>query len=489
MNTCWITRIPGLVVFVIAIIARGLPVVGYRLLGGTFEYDDGVYFGGALRLLHGELPYRDFVFVQPPGAAVMMAPSAALSFVVGEPSAFIGARLAIICLGGVNAWLVYRVLRPAGSVAAVAGGLFYAMYPGTVGAERTLLLEPLLNCAVLLAVLLLVRPDRRAWHAVVAGACMGAGCTAKLWLGPLVLILAWWMWLTVGRRIAAVFVAGSAGTAAVVAGPFLIAAPGMMWEQVVLDQASRSRSLSTVDRLTAIGGMGERLGAAPRLAALLFVMASLGAIVVLTINSKQGRIWLLVLAVQLTLVLISPSFYYHYAAFPGLAISVLFGLATATVLPRISRIWRRVGSGILISVLVARAAVGVLLFSGSGVDMAKLHAFSSTHNCVWASQPTLLLLADQMGENTESTCDPELDLFGMGMHLGRGVQVADPLAAQRTMPKWQELVRRELARSDGAVLLGGLDDQQWDAETQRLFVDRFAEAGKAGDANIWVLRS
>ncbi len=59
------------------------------------------------------------------------------------------------------------------------------MYPGTVGAERTLLLEPLLNCAVLLAVLLLARPDRTVRHAVVAGACMGAGCTAKLWLGPL----------------------------------------------------------------------------------------------------------------------------------------------------------------------------------------------------------------------------------------------------------------------------------------------------------------
>jgi hypothetical protein len=45
---------------------------GYLL--GVTEYDDGSYFGSAVRLVHGVLPYRDFVFVQPPGITLLMTP-------------------------------------------------------------------------------------------------------------------------------------------------------------------------------------------------------------------------------------------------------------------------------------------------------------------------------------------------------------------------------------------------------------------------------
>ncbi len=48
-------------------------------LTGVTEYDDGVYLGAALRLVHGVLPYRDFVLVQPPGLILIMTPVAALA--------------------------------------------------------------------------------------------------------------------------------------------------------------------------------------------------------------------------------------------------------------------------------------------------------------------------------------------------------------------------------------------------------------------------
>ncbi|MGH3248333.1 MAG: hypothetical protein ACRDOI_19320, partial [Trebonia sp.] len=44
------------------------------LTSGTVEYDDGVYLGAALRLLHGALPYKDYAFVQPPGIVVVALP-------------------------------------------------------------------------------------------------------------------------------------------------------------------------------------------------------------------------------------------------------------------------------------------------------------------------------------------------------------------------------------------------------------------------------
>jgi alpha-1,2-mannosyltransferase len=47
---------------------------GYLL--GVTEYDDGVQFGDAMRLVGGVIPYRDFVVMQPPGSIVLMAPVA-----------------------------------------------------------------------------------------------------------------------------------------------------------------------------------------------------------------------------------------------------------------------------------------------------------------------------------------------------------------------------------------------------------------------------
>jgi hypothetical protein len=54
---------------------------GYLL--GVTEYDDGPYFGSAVNLIHGFLPYGSFVLVQPPGITLLMVPSALLSEATG----------------------------------------------------------------------------------------------------------------------------------------------------------------------------------------------------------------------------------------------------------------------------------------------------------------------------------------------------------------------------------------------------------------------
>src|SRR3984893_15101487 len=80
---------PRLVYTVIAVCTAGAAFLrlyqltrpGYLL--GVTEYDDGVQFGDAVRLVSGVIPYRDFVVVQPPGSTVLMAPVAALAKVTG----------------------------------------------------------------------------------------------------------------------------------------------------------------------------------------------------------------------------------------------------------------------------------------------------------------------------------------------------------------------------------------------------------------------
>jgi hypothetical protein len=65
------------IVALCAVIAAALDVLqlsrpGY-LLGGT--PDISVYLGTAVRLVHGALPYRDFVLVQPPGSTLLLSPA------------------------------------------------------------------------------------------------------------------------------------------------------------------------------------------------------------------------------------------------------------------------------------------------------------------------------------------------------------------------------------------------------------------------------
>jgi hypothetical protein len=72
----------GLVIAACAALALALRA--YQLtrpgyLFGVTEYDDGVLFGNALRLVSGVIPYRDFSVVQPPGSILLMAPAALLA--------------------------------------------------------------------------------------------------------------------------------------------------------------------------------------------------------------------------------------------------------------------------------------------------------------------------------------------------------------------------------------------------------------------------
>ena len=79
-------------IFAVAFTARLLPVVRGGGLTGIIDYDDGVHFAAAIGLVHGQLPYRDFLLLHPPGIVLVLSPFAGLALVIGEPMAFGGAR-------------------------------------------------------------------------------------------------------------------------------------------------------------------------------------------------------------------------------------------------------------------------------------------------------------------------------------------------------------------------------------------------------------
>ena len=217
-------------------------------------YDDAVYFTAAALFAQGDLPYRDFVLVHPPGMLLFLAPVSLLAGVVGAGGAFSAARWLVTLLGAANIALSARVAhRAGGPVAAIVAASSYAVLPEIVLHERSTYLEPLLNLScLLLANTWLSRPvEHGARRSLAAGLCLGLGVSVKAWAllwAPACLLLpngvdaadvrssrrgAGWSaslrWLAAGTALAVLAINL----------PFLIAAPRSFLSQTVWFQVTR----------------------------------------------------------------------------------------------------------------------------------------------------------------------------------------------------------------------------------------------------------
>src|SRR5260370_1080801 len=81
----------------LALVVRGFLLTRPHFLNsGAVEYDDGVYLGEAIRLLHGDLPYRDYALIQPPGIALAMLPEAIIAKLTSATAGLAVARMATV---------------------------------------------------------------------------------------------------------------------------------------------------------------------------------------------------------------------------------------------------------------------------------------------------------------------------------------------------------------------------------------------------------
>ena len=204
---------------------------GYLL--GVTEYDDGVQFGDAVRLVSGVIPYRDFVVMQPPGSFLLMAPVALLAKVTGTAWGLAIARLLTAAADTACVAVLGLLVRHRGPVAAGIACGVYAVYPDALVAAHTFLLEPWLNLFCLIWALLVFDGDqltqgrRLAW----GGAAFGLAGAVKLWARvPLAVI-----GLLVARRprrLGLLAAGAVAGLGAPVL-PFLALAPAGLTKDVV----------------------------------------------------------------------------------------------------------------------------------------------------------------------------------------------------------------------------------------------------------------
>ncbi|MCU1491464.1 MAG: hypothetical protein JWM85_2869 [Acidimicrobiaceae bacterium] len=355
-------------------------------LHGVVQYDDGVYYGSALRLVAGVLPYRSYVFVQPPGISLLMAPVALLTHGAGAAEGLAVARVITAVVVGLNALLVAQLLRHRGLAASLGGGIALAVFPGAFFADRTLLLEPYLVLLCLVAARLAFRSGQlaRPGRLIAAGAFMGFAGTVKTWaILPAVALALCAAFPNPDRSNGGVrrglfpVLAGTVGGFAVTCEPFIAVAPAAFWREVVTSQLVRSHgTASLASRLPVLAGavgiehvnvslrQGEAIALV--LAAVLVAGSALPAFA-----GRGDRLEVFALlgaAVSLAAVTVSSEFYNHYAYFPAAFCALVLGYAlgrgaelaalgaTAVIWGRAARGSARAGGVRLAGALVLGAA-------------------------------------------------------------------------------------------------------------------------------------
>ena len=326
------------VIAVCTLMAAGVTVYQLSRPGSLFgaTADIAVYLGGSIRLVHGALPYRDFVYVEPPGFVLLATPFAFLSEVLGSRDALAVLRLCTPLVAASSVLLVGRLVRHRGVAATLVGCGVMALFPAELYALHSVLLEPVLELCCLGGAALVFDGDGFAAprRLAVGGAVFGLAVSVKLSaLIPMLIVLA--LCLPHLRRRAIPFACGAVGGCALPALPFLLLAPAAMYRDVVTTQLGRIPANGRVPLLTRLGDItGVSAFGGGATLAIIVALALSGLVVAAFVLSQR---WLAPLewfalgsVAALTAAQLAPAQYYpHYAAVITPFLAILLAVALA----------------------------------------------------------------------------------------------------------------------------------------------------------------
>jgi hypothetical protein len=401
----------------IAFVFRLVPVLRGGGLFGLGNYDDGVYYAAGTAIAHGLLPYRDFLLLHPPGVPLVLTPFALVAQVTSDSYGFAAARVAWMLLGALNAVLIWRILRSIGLIAALFGALSYAVFYRAVYAEKSTLLEGPATTALLLAIVLLEPLSQSRslsrGRALGAGALLGLTVTFKVWGVVTVVIVLGWLLLIRRFRVALQVLLASMAAAVLICMPFFAAAPTAMWNQIVRDQIFRhgGGDISILTRLDEIVGLG--IVGRPHEAITVIAVVALVCCAALAWSYREGRLPVLLLVGQGAFLLVSPTWFPHYASFTASAVALVAGAAIGRLIVLARARPARIA--------VAIAGSGALLVYASGwsdVTFGRrlpndFQTFTaSAPGCVTTDDATTLVATDSLSRNLSRGCRFIADLGG-----------------------------------------------------------------------------
>ena len=270
-------------------------------------------------------------------------------------------------------------------------------------------------------------------------------------------------------------------------------------------------------RFSPLDGFGASPGSD---AALRVVAAAVGAALVVTVvvgvarwartrrhpdaRGAETTTWALLALAQAATVLVAPSFFYHYAAFPAPALALLAGVAAAacwSALVRPAR--RRAGEGERAAAVrwpaALAAGVGVAALAVAAVSAcvptkpaqpsnASVAAWAGAHRCVWGLA-SAVVRADAATPNAEHGCDVPPDVYGEGVLAATrsGAHVSGTVLDDN--PAWTAEMLRQLATSDAAFLPLPEDGRWLRGESQRVLEKDFVHVSTADPFELWERRA
>jgi hypothetical protein len=355
----WPASPAGLVIAAAALLALGLRL--YQLarpgeLLGVAWYDDGVYFASALRLVHGVLPYRDFVFAQPPGITLLLVPVALLAKVTGTATGMAVARILTVLASTAGVVLGGLLVRHRGLLAVVVTCGLLAVYPASVTTTYTIFLEPwvVLFClAGAVAVFdgdRLAGPRRLLWGGVTFGF---AGAVESWAIIPVLVVVL----LALPRpRRAAILAGGVAAGFLVPVLPFAVLDPRRFYESVFTAQLVRYGQVRVPNwtRLAYMTGLNDLHHASHAQIAVVagayvaVVAVTLVAACLVTRRPPPPLEWFGLLTAGLVVLAFMwpPGFFFHFPAFLAPFLALALALPASRLLTAFRRSDPEIGLGL-----------------------------------------------------------------------------------------------------------------------------------------------
>jgi len=473
-------RLFCVVVFCVAFGLRLLVPLTSRGLVGNYSYDASVYYSAGAALIHGRVPYRDFILLHPPGVVLAVAPAAGIGRLTSDHTGFALATFEFAALGAASAVLVVLVARRLGVRwrGAAAGGLFYAMWFPSVRNEYLSRLEPLGNFLLLCGLAGYVgiggRHSQRS--AVLCGVALGAATSVKIWYAvPLAVILCF---LVARRRPgdAGRAILGAVAAVVMICGPFFALAPSSMWRMVISDQLGREqanplRALVMSQRLPT----GLSWEAAYLLAAA--VLVTVGVLLMAASRAPAVRLPAALLFASCALLVAAPSWFFSYLNY----LTPPAALCVATAAPVVGGLGHERRRLFTHACAVAGATVVAMalvipanrLWYGQGKTHAspssrQLTSAVTTVRCVMSDSPMALIALNALHRNLVNGCPNWIDVTGRTYASDMNVRDRDGRRVPRIdNPRWQRALRDYLLSGDAVIIIRagdvGISPTTWDA--------------------------
>ncbi len=423
-------------------------------LSGIFEYDDGVYFGSSLALAHGIVPYGDYAFIQPPMISVLLLPFAWLSSATGTAVGMEAARIFTDVVTVLNVVLTGLLVRHKTTLRVTTTVGIMAFYPATVLASWTVLLEPYLVLLCLLALVVVFRGDTitTSWQMALAGGLIfGVAGATKVWaaLAVLAVVIAC---LDVQPKILAGLAGGAAGGFALSVLPFWLASRGHFISDVFIAQAERGQGGFAPEHrladLIGMPGLSQGLSHPSGLLLVVLVYALITGLGVLAYSGparETGDRLARLSAVATVIVgiglLMSSTYYYHYAAFMAPFMALFLGVVAERLVKRhqAERAAAIAVPAVALLLIATMAALRLSTIAGRGEadsvrpQMAALLARG--HGCVFALDPLDAIMANDFTAATPG-CPHVIDWLGQERVMDGGAALDRSDVRNSRLQRW-----------------------------------------------------